>query len=165
MLHSNPEDKVSQHKTISGLGTSQEQARTLALQLAHISTVYIQLSELRTHGKLLHQNDTQSQSSVVKLASDKSHQSAASIAHTAQPGQCQNFYEPSLERQAQHISLPCNFPYQQELVDVILKKKNTILFLPSGDRPNFGSCPTLFRGIAVARCCRYPVAVHVCIAL
>lgn len=139
MLRSNPDVVLGQPKTsVAG----QQQAKTLALQLAHISTVYIQLLELGAHGKLLVQNGAQHDTSKVRLASDKpQHQSAASIAHTAQPGQGQNCCKANLERQAQHTSRPYILAYQQELVDVILKKKNSILFLPTGDYPNLGSFP------------------------
>lgn len=136
---SSPDVVLGQSKTSS---PGQQQAKTLALQLAHISTVYIQLLELGAHGRLLLQNGAQPETSKINIASDKpQHQPAASTAHTAQPGQRQNCSETNLGQQAQHISPPCILAYQQELVDVILKKKNSVLFLPTGDCPNLGSFP------------------------
>ena len=135
MIHSNSETSHENHKNSSMHKPAQQQERSLALQLAHISNMYMKLLEHAAHTKQPALSGQPSQaSSPTRYSSAFQQQPAGSAAQVALhgPAQTSRPAQLAIEQQSQHRRVPCILAYQQELVDAICNGQNSILFLPTG---------------------------------
>lgn len=111
----------------------QQQEKALALQLAHISNVYVKLLEQHAQTRLPQQSRLPSDRQ--KAASEQMGQ-AWPAANGLQPQELHQFptsdsQNMSTKHRKQHRN-PSILAYQQELVSAILKNGNSVLFLPTG---------------------------------
>lgn len=106
-----------------------QQEKALALLLARVSTVHTKLVEYAAQTKQVTQSTPSSRKHrLTAECNDTREQSAASKA-VSRNSQASESRKDDVKQDMHSLSV---LPYQQELIDVMLKLENSILFLPTG---------------------------------